>query len=198
MKNIGLYDDKKVFALLGQGDATAFKVIFDRYFEKLRVRAFAILKSEFWAEEIVQETFLQCWNRRESLGSMDNPSGYLYTMVSNKCFDRIRRQQLEIEMQYVVSQVLHGNTVQAGHSAYDLTLLRRFIREAVQQLPEQRKLIYELQQEQGLTYQEIADKLDLSRNTVRNQMSRALHSIREYLLKKGFFLMILFASWRLL
>ncbi len=98
-----LYNEKELFSQIARGDVSAYTIIFDNYFDRLRWRALKLLKSEFWAEEIVQDVFMTLWNNRENLIDIDTPSSYLFTMTSNRCFDRIRRQKLEIEMQYVVS-----------------------------------------------------------------------------------------------
>lgn len=197
MGNNDIHTDKTLFQTIAQGDAAAYTILFGRYFEQLRWRALKLLKSDVWAEEIVEEVFLQLWINRESLSAVEIPHAYLYKLTNNRCFDRIRRQRLEVEMQYAVSQALHGEAPPAVDAQYDLANLEKLIREAVEQLPPQRKLIYRLQQEEGLSYQEIADQLGLSRNTVRNQVSRTLQAIRNYLQQKGVAFLILFSYWYL-
>jgi RNA polymerase sigma factor (sigma-70 family) len=144
------------------------------------------------ADEVVQEVFVHLWVIREKMADVENPSAYLYKMTGNRCLDKIRRQETEIEMQYVASAVMHGTLVSFQEGQYDLRKIEGYIREAVALLPEQRRIIYTLQQEQQLSYQEIADKLSISRHTVRNQMAKTLQSIRSYLLDKGLFYLILF------
>jgi RNA polymerase sigma-70 factor (ECF subfamily) len=169
--------------------------MFERHFAPLRWYAYRILNSEFWAEEVVQDVFVQLWIRREQLSEVTSPSVYLYRMTRNRCFDRIRRKQLEVEMEYVVSSVLHGNASTSQDSQYDLKRLEALIHNAIKELPEQRRKIYELQQEEGLSYQEIADRLQISRHTVRNQMAKTLQAIREYLLENGPLWLLLFSWW---
>lgn len=154
-----------------------------------------MLKSEFWAEEIVQEVFTQVWTSRSKLAEIESPAAYLFKITANRCLDRIRRQELEIKMQYLVNKALtrEANTFQ--ENSYDLNLIEKLIKEAVQQLPAQGKLVFELHRNKGLSYQEIADQLQISKNTVRNHMVKALHFIRSYLRNKGELTLLLFSVW---
>lgn len=189
-------DERELFSRISQEDDQAYRQLFTNYFDRLKWYAFKLLKSEFWAEEIVQEVFIHLWEARHHLPSVENPSAYLYRMVGNRCFDRIRRQDLEIEMQYVAYVAVHGTQQYASQPGqYDLQRVEGYLKEVVAGLPDQRRVIYKLQQEKGLSYQEIADQLNISRHTVRNQMAKTLHTIREYLLKKGTLYLLLFSHF---
>ncbi len=194
MSNSDLNIESSLLNRISTGEENAYKVLFDTYFDRLKWYAFKFLKSEFWAEEVVQEVFIKVWKGREQLTAVESVSAYLFRMTGNRCLNRLRRQQLESEMQYAAHVVLHGKAEVLQHSGYDLARLQEHLQEAVDHLPEQRRLIYQLQQE-GLTYQEIADRLEISRHTVRNQMAKALVSIRAYLVKQGPFILALFNYW---
>lgn len=197
MENINSYRDKDLFSKISRKDEHAFAELFELYFNPLRWYAYKLLNSEFWAEEVVQDVFVQLWAKKDQLAEVSSPSYYLYRMVRNRSFDHIRRQQLEVEMQYVVSSILHKDAPSPEIGQYDVRQLERFIEKAVQALPEQRKKIYLLQQAEGLSYQEIADRLGISRHTVRNQMAKTLESIRKYLLDQGVAWLLLFSYWYL-
>lgn len=183
--------ERALFERIGKDDPKAFQELFDSYCHKLKWHAFHIIKSEFWAEEVVQDVFTNLWAARESLAEIENPGAYLHKMTGNRCLDRIRRHRLEMEMQYIASAVVHGGSSAFQEGQYDLQLIKLYIKEAIDVLPEQRRLIYLLQQEEGLNYQQIADRLQLSRNTVRNQMSKSLQAIRSHLQQKGPFILII-------
>lgn len=154
-----------------------------------------MLKSEFWAEEVVQEVFMQLWANREKLTVIEAPAAYLFRITANRSLDRLRRQELEVKMQYVVNKALHRDTVNFQQNSYDIEYLESLVTEAVRQLPEQGKLIFELQRKEGLSYQEIADQLGISKNTVRNHMVKTLHFIRSYLRQNGEISVLLFSVW---
>jgi RNA polymerase sigma-70 factor (family 1) len=190
-----LHTDKLLFLSIANGDGQAFAQIFRQYFEPLRTNAYKLMKSEFWAEEVVQEVFLHLWAQRETLVNIDAPGAYLYRLTANRCLNRLRRQELEARMQYFVSQVLHNSDNGRQEQLPDYRKLEKLIAEATARLPDQQRRIFLLQQEEGLSYQEIASRLGISKNTVRNHMVQTLKSIRQYLYRHGDFFLLLFSVW---
>lgn len=168
--------------LLQKGDRTAFKQLFNRYQEKLIFYTIAIVKSEAVAKDIVQETFIKLWTTRHNLDQDKSLSGFLHTIARNMALNHLKRagyeQKLkeriweriqEIQMRVKTEEVLFGR---------ESSIL---IQEAIRQLPPRRKQIFKLSREKGLTHQDIAIQLDISPNTVKNQMVSALKEIRTYL-----------------
>jgi len=175
-------NEKELFSRISRGDETAFAQIFHTYSSPLYRNACKLLKSPFWAEEVVQDIFTQLWQRRNSLDKIESPVAYLYRMTTNKALDRMRRQELEVKMQYWLAVQARQN-MDGADIAVDLNKLDRLLEEAVNLLPEQRRLVYQLKYRTGLSYDEIADKLTISKNTVRNHLAKALEDIRAYLSK---------------
>lgn len=186
---------KALFIRIADGDGAAFTELFKEYFEQIKWNALKMLKSEFWAEEIVQEVFTQVWTSRSKLAEIESPAAYLFKITANRCLDRIRRQELEIKMQYLVNKTLQKEANTFQENSYDLRLIEKLIKEAIKQLPKQGKLVFELHRNEGFSYQEIADQLQISKNTVRNHMVKALHFIRLYLQEKGELTLLLFSCW---
>lgn len=190
MSNNEFHIDRELFKRISEGDESAFASIFQNYYQGLFWHALKLLKSEFWAEEVVQEIFSQLWLIRSGLSDIENPSSYLFKMVANKALDRIRKKHLEIKMQYFISNQL--NNIDRSSWGDEWDRIDRWMLEAIEKLPEQRKSIYRLKYHRGLSYQEIAEQLSITKNTVRNQMVKALESIRSYLLERKRFLIFLF------
>lgn len=187
--------EKELFVRIANGDENAYSEIFRLYFEPLRSNAFKLLKSAFWAEEIIQEVFLHLWIHRDQLTEVEAPASYLYKITAYRCLNRMRRQALEIKMQYFVKKVLHGTSDSRQENSYDLKRVEMLIAEAVAQLPEQQRRIFLLQQEEELNYQEIAARLGISKNTVRNHMVRTLRSIRHNLKQQKDLFLLLLSCW---
>lgn len=181
-----------MFARIEAGDPVAFQQLFAKYYQTLYLNAFKLLKSAFWAEEATQETLLFVWESRTGLAAIEQPAAWLFRIISNKCSNRIRRQAIEVKAQYLITQsaVAHQAVQQQGQ--YDYTVLRAAIRAAVDQLPEQQRLVYTLQQDKELSYKEIAEQLGISPHTVRNHLIRAFNAIRTHLINQGEFLAALF------
>lgn len=191
MKSISSNSVKDLFLRMSQGDAVAYTIIFNQFFEPLYRNAVKVLKSEFWAEEVVQDVFLQLWLNRQGAGGIDAPEAYLFKVTLHRCFDRIRRQELEAKTQYLVNQIMHGPADVYQQNEYDLNLVKNCIRQAVRKMPRQRRQVFLMQKEQGISYEEIAGSLGISRNTVRNHMVKALQDIRSHLQDKGALLYLL-------
>jgi RNA polymerase sigma-70 factor (ECF subfamily) len=188
-------NDKALFAGIANGDGGSFTVLFKRYFDQLKWNAVKMLKSEFWAEEIIQDVFMQLWANRERLTDIESPAAYLFRITANRCLDRIRHQNQETKAQYLLNQVLPDEPGSLQQNSYDIRLIERTINEAVQQLPEKGRQVFELQRTGNFSYQEIADQLGISKNTVRNHMVKSLHFIRSYLAEKGEFFLLIFSCW---
>ena len=192
MENTPIYTEKKLFERIAAGDQLAFSQIFEKYFEQIHWRATHLLKSGFWADEIVQEVFVQLWVGRAKLADIENPAAYLFRMAYNRCFDRIRRQESENRVQYLLNQMSEASDTNYQFSGHDYNLLEKLIQEAIDSLPAQGRTVYLLLRQENLTYEEVAEKLTISKNTVRNHMVKNLQHIRSYMQQK---IDILFLFW---
>lgn len=190
LENNILYTDRSLFARIAEEDAGAYQAVFDLYYDRLRYNALKFLKSEFWAEEVAQEVFLQLWDERKKLPEVDNPAAWLYRIVSNRCLNLLRRQERELRAQYTIQLSAHSAS-SYQQSSYDLEVVRKLIKEAVDALPEQQRRVYQLRQEEGYSYKEIAALLEISPNTVHNHLARSVQSVRNYLLANGDFSFLL-------
>jgi len=188
-------DDKTLFICIANGDGESFTVLFKRYFDRLKWNAVKMLKSEFWAEEIIQDVFMQLWANRERLIDIESPSAYLFRITANRCLDRIRHQSQEIKAQYLLNLAYSDEPGSLQQNSYDIRLIETMISEAIQQLPEKGRQVFELQRTGNFSYQQIADQLGISKNTVRNHIVKSLHFIRGYLAEKGEFLLLIFSCW---
>lgn len=188
-------DDKALFVAIANGDGESFTILFKRYFDRLKWNAVKMLKSEFWAEEVIQDVFMQLWSNREKLIDIESPSAYLFRITTNRCLDRIRRRNQEIKIQYLLNQTFSAEPDSLQQNSYDLRLIETVINEAVRQLPEKGRQVFELQRTRNLSYPEIADRLGISKNTVRNHMVKSLHFIRGYLAEKGGLSFVIFSFW---
>lgn len=159
------------------------EALFGEIFRKYEYRLFALAlrhtKSEQHAKDVIQEVFLRLWEYRDQLGTIRNPEAWLYRLTENKVIDFLRKAAADGRLKEAIWQQMPlsreeeipAETREYGH----------IIQQAIDRLPPQRKLIYQLNREKGLNYQEIASQLSLSRHTVKNQLSTALQSIRHFL-----------------
>lgn len=186
-----LDDDKYLFSQIARGDETAFTIIFNKYANPLLAHALKMVRREFWAEEVVQDVFAGLWASKETLVNVKYPSAYLYKMVYNRSLDRMRRDELEIKMLYFESRRLIESPDETAEHREKMLQMENVFEEALRLLPEQRRLVYQLRYQERLSYLEIADRLSITTHTVRNQISKALKTIRLYALKKRNLFLIL-------
>jgi RNA polymerase sigma-70 factor (family 1) len=161
-----------------------FEQIFEDYKHKVYNQVFLIAKSEYAAEEITQEIFIKLWMNKEALVDVKNLGGYLYTITRNYSLNYLRKaasdSRLVNELMRVA--VTSNNSTEASIAVAEC---RSLILNAVNQLSPQRQLVYKLNKEEGLNYDEIAIHLNLSKNTVKNHLMAALRFIDDFLQKNG-------------
>ncbi len=171
--------ENKILHDLIQGDANAFKEVYNTWHLKIFNFAFYLTKSRDLAEETTQEVFIKLWERREKLRPDTTFQSYLRKLAQNHVIDTFRKANTEKELQKKIF-----NNMAALHQLPADTLLEkqltRLQKEAIDKLPPQQKIIYTLSRDHEMTYEQIAEHLGLSRNTVRNHMSQAIQSVKGY------------------
>lgn len=175
-------------AQLAKRDSSAFEEVFKTYFKNLHAYACTILKEEADAEEAVQQVFFKLWERAEHLSFSGSVAAYLYRAVHNQCLNQLKHQKVKANHQLHVSYSMKNESVN-GPAKMISKELEHKIREALNELPEQCRTIFQLSRFEEMKYREIADQLDISIKTVENQMGKALKQLR---LKLVDFLTLLF------
>jgi RNA polymerase sigma-70 factor (family 1) len=183
MNHVSGYTEKELLQSSMEGDEKAFAEIFSRYKFKLYGYIYRLTQSQEMAEDIVQDTFLKLWKHRDRLGAIDNLSSYIFRMAQNQSITAFRRMAMET---MIIRQMLTGEadfSPSTPESALALKEMEENFRKAVNNLPPQQKKVYQLSREEGLKYEEIAEKLHISRGTVRNHMVQLLRTLRTQLEK---------------
>jgi len=176
-------DQKLLFRLTAEGDEKAFSALFNLFLPKLYPSMIKLAKSGSAVQEIIQETFIQVWLNRDKLSEMENPGGWIFRVASNKCYDYLRMRALSDRL--FVTAGAEPEATNTTHEWLDSKDLKRLIGLAVNNLPEQRKKVYQMSRNQGMSIPEIAAVLQLSPNTVKNALVASLRFIREFLVKHG-------------
>lgn len=158
-----------------------FEAIFRRLYVPLGMYALRLVNDIDEAEETVQEAFVRTWELIQSGAEIDNIRTYLYRAVRNNAIENLRRKQqtcCQEEIGDITDEVIDTSERDAR------------IWKAIDQLPERCREIFLMGKRDGLSQGEIANELGLSVQTVKNQMSKALKSLREALepTHKPFFL----------
>lgn len=184
MENSTLYTHKLLFQQVAAGNEAAYTELFHYFSPRLHLYLFRITKQEHIAREFVQESFLRLWMHRHSLTGMEHPESWLFRVAANLAYDHLRKEAIRNNLQDKVYAAASPKENDAVDEQAELNDLKRYIRKAVDTLPEKRKEVYLLSREEGLSHQEIAEKLGISTSTVKVQITHALNCIREYLHKE--------------
>jgi RNA polymerase sigma-70 factor, ECF subfamily len=146
------------------------------------------------AKEIVHVSFVKLWESRTSMKTGSSLPAYFVTILYNSSLDAIRHDKVRLKYKRAYLKNRDEFTSGSGSSQMDLQQLKSDIAEAIESMPGQMRIIFELSRFGELKYADIAAKLGLSSKTVENQMGRALRRLRD---KLGHYLgvCLLFLFW---
>ena len=142
--------------------------------------AYKLTKSDQTAKDITQEVFLKLWDNIGRVHEINNIEAWLYRLTENKVIDFLRKASADARLESAIWHNLQEIINDTEHTVMAKEY-NSIIRKAIDYLPAQRKIIYLLNRENGLDYNQIADQLHISRHTVKNQISLALQYIRTFL-----------------
>jgi RNA polymerase sigma-70 factor (family 1) len=177
--------DKKLFLSISEGDESAFREIFHNYRRILYPVILSLVKIEADAKEIIQETFLKLWLKRETLPAVENPGGWLYTVASTEALMYLRKESRYTRrlQKVAVDGDQTGPALADIHEHFDRKEVKSLIQDAVEKLPTRRRQIFQMSRLEGYSRKEIAETLGISENTVRNQLTEAVEFIQDYITK---------------
>ncbi|MFW6370778.1 MAG: RNA polymerase sigma-70 factor [Bacteroidota bacterium] len=169
--------DQEQFQRIQKGDRKAFEAVFRAYYPFLCLYATQLLKDSSAAEEIVQELFVNLWEKKENIHVDTSLKNYLYRSVKNRCLNYVRHSKIKEEY-FRIAQAEQINPEEDFESQAELM---QKIESSIASLPEKRREMFILSREEGLKYREIATRLNVSIKTVETQMGLAIKSLREML-----------------
>ncbi|MBK3519969.1 RNA polymerase sigma-70 factor [Carboxylicivirga marina] len=166
---------------LKKGNKDAFEFVFKQYYSSLCLYAAKYTSDDSGAEDIVSSFFLNFYKKRQILQINTSLRAYLYQSIRNLCLNHLRdiKKQATLINQ---EDRAHLHAFECNETVYETLIgkeVEQKITEALEQLPEQCRIIFEMSRFKGMKYKEIAEVLDLSVNTIETQMSRALKKLRE-------------------
>jgi RNA polymerase sigma-70 factor (family 1) len=193
-----IYNDKELLLLVAQGNETAFKELFERYYPKLYQAGIMLTRMKDSAEELVQDVFLKIWLKREQLPGIENFESYLFIVARNHYYFALQRQ---IKLQKITREI--GRTTPPYSTDTEDQIMRadyrKIMEQAIRRLPPKQQEVYRLSKIEGFTRDEIAAKMQIQPYTVKEHLGKALKSVRAYfmvhsdLFPPGF--LLVFSFW---
>lgn len=175
--------EEDILARIAKDDRSAFEEVFRLHYTELCRFCIKYVRDEHVAEELVQEVYINIWERRNTLNITTSVKAYLFTAVRNRSFNylklQIPKEQKKIGVEDVLDLRDNGEELEVKMVQEEL---HAYVQDAIDALPPKCQTIFNLSRNAGMTYKEIAEELDLSVKTVENQVGHALRKLREQLL----------------
>jgi RNA polymerase sigma-70 factor (family 1) len=164
-----------------QADTNAFRLLYDGFHRDLYKFAQNTVKSKALAEDIIQDTFVKIWDKRAQLDPDKSIKSYLFTICRNFCLDTLQKvsntESLRTEIIESYEAQIEDNELGLHNEA--------LLRQAIDSLPTQRRIVFEKAKLENLSYDQIAADLGISKGTVSDHLVKAMRAVREYFIAKG-------------
>ncbi len=180
-------EDRAIVERIQNGDQAAFRELFDRYHRRALAVAIGVVKNEHDARDVIQDAFVKVHKNIDKFEGSSSFYTWLYRIVMNQCIDHIRkgkrRKHVDFDEQ-VQREEESSSSLGATSGALDANPSRAVlnrelgaaIQDALEQLPEHHRAVIVLREIEGLTYEQIAEVLDVPKGTI---MSRLFHARRK-------------------
>ena len=192
--------ERKLINSLKKGNHKSFEMVFKTYYKRLCTFAFDYTRQLETAEDIVKDFFVVFWNNREKLEIKTSLSGYLFRSVRNACINYLlrnkeRNKTISIEeanwLEIKISEPLSSNY--PSGSIFEKELEAQIFN-AIEKLPEGCREIFKLSRFEDLSHKKISKRLNISKNTVKVQIYRALKSLKGAISRRSIILFQLFTK----
>lgn len=171
------------------GDRSAFKIVFETYSPGIFELALRILKSRDMADEIVQDTFIKLWLSRESIDTGKNLWSLIYVIAKRLCFNKLRSAKYDLLLQ---QELIRNMDISAEDNETHVHELEQLLQDSVGCLPARQREVWQLSREEGLSHKEIAERLGISTNTVKNNLVQTLKYLRQHFKKADYLYFLIF------
>jgi RNA polymerase sigma-70 factor (family 1) len=169
---------------LRNGDKKALDEIYALYYSKIRRFAYSYLKDDDDSNDIIQDVFIKIWESRHKLKKHTQLEPLLYTITKNSVLSLFRKKSTEKKyLDYLQNCATANNS--GTEELTDFEFIKEQYKNLIPKLPPERRDIFILSREKGLTNKEIAKRKNISEKTIENQITKALSFFKEQLEKSG-------------
>lgn len=175
------YSNTELVKLLKKGDMSAFDVIYKKYSRRLYGFVFRYVKQESDTEEIVQEVFIKIWQSRDKINVYSSFESFLFTIAHNATINLLKKRATEQKyLEHVKSLQQIEETYEIADEIHYKELKQKY-QGLLDELSPRQKEIFLMSREEGLSHKEIAEKLGISSNTVKNHLVTTLSFLKKEL-----------------
>lgn len=175
-----LYTDFELANLLNQGDESAFRHLYDKYWDKLFVMASNRLDDPAEGEEVVQDIFFNLWKKRETFKLQRGFENYFAIALKYEVITRRAKRLKDKEFRELLGRSLADHETEENFHRFDLDQLQTQLEYRINQLPQKCHLVFSLSRQTSLTNKQIAEKLEISEKAVEKHITHALKVLKHY------------------
>lgn len=172
-------NERRLIQGLKKGDHSSYETLFNLYYVKFVNFADAILRDMSAAKDIVQEAFIRIWINRTKLNEHQSLENYIYVIVKRLILNHLRDTKPSVSLESEKAQIVQSNAWGWEDLIVVANETRSRIQDAVAKMPPQRRAVFVMSREKGMTHKEIAESLQISVKTVERHITMALAELRE-------------------
>jgi len=182
--------DQELISLIKLGDEQSFAEVFNRYNTLLFNFAYKKINDRDEAKDIVQDLFIKLWNNRMEFELKTSLNSYMYRSVLNSVLNIVKHDLIKEEyansLQHMIDQSAEGSDYKIREKD-----IEKLIEMEIAALPQQMREVFTMRRMEFLSNKEVAERLELSEQTVETHMKRALKVLRKRLGKFSYFLSLI-------
>lgn len=170
--------------MIANGDTEAYRQVFDHYWDRVYGAALLLTKSPEQSKDLAQDIFLKLWDNRSKLRGIRNFSAYLYIITRNLIHDQLRTNVFrESNKEFLANYVAYNTS--SPQEQLEQKELGETLDETINQLSPKLRQVFKLSRFEGLSHEEIAQRLHITPLSSKTYMVRALMALRAQLDKKA-------------
>lgn len=175
---INLVADRQLIESWRMGNEKAFEQLFQKYFSRLYRYSLKYVSDKSASEEIVMDVMFKVWQKKDTINPNLSFSSYIFKSIANKLIDHMRKQKVKtMFLDETFSIPCHSFIADNRLLQKEMDIIYN---RGVDKLSPQKKKVFLMSRLEGNSYQKIATRLSLSRNTVENHMVASLRQLKKY------------------
>ncbi len=179
MKSGKPFDELQLIKKMAEGDMNSFDAIYWKYYKAVHGNILKLVQDNASAEDILQDVFLSLWENREKIDAARSLAGWLFVTSYNRSMTFLKRRLRE-----KITPVLHAEDLVEIPIGQPLAEIRlKELERAINTLSPQKQKVFYMCKLKGLSYEETADLMKISRHTVKEYLTAAFRSIKEQMMK---------------
>jgi len=173
----GLNNERQLLNCIAQGDQQSYRIVFDHYWDQVYSTALVFTKSTEISKDLAQDIFVQIWMKKETLKNVSRFESYLYIITRNLIIDWLRKKVYVHENEEYLKNYFEETGYRPGQQL-EFKELEQAVNQAISHLPPQQQTAFRLSRLQGLSHEEIALQMGISKQSVKSYIVRAIVQVR--------------------